>query len=102
MDAELGEHPAQVPLDRPRADEELCSDLGICAALGGKACDLGLLRGEPVACVGSALAHGLAGRHPLTPGALSEPVHADLRIHLVRDPEVLTRLDAPAFASQPL
>src|SRR4051812_31420285 len=103
VDPELREHPAQVPLDRARADEELCADLGIRAALGGEACDLPLLRGEPVTRVGRALAHSLAGRHPLTSRAFSESVHAgDLRPHPVRDPEMLTSFGAPALASQPL
>src|SRR3954471_16229731 len=103
VDPELREHSAQVPLDRPRADEELCADLGIRAALGGEACDLRLLRGEPVTRVGRALAHSLAGRHPLTSRAFSESVHAgDLRPHPVRDPEMLTSFGAPALASQPL
>src|SRR4051794_40934422 len=102
-DPELREHPAQVPLDRARADEELCADLGIRAALGGEACDLRLLRGEPVTRVGRALAHSLAGRHPLTSRAFNESVHAgDLRPHPVRDPEMLTSFGAPALASQPL
>src|SRR3954471_16362290 len=103
VDPELREHPAQVPLDRARADEQLCADLGIRAALGGEACDLRLLRGEPVTRVGRALAHRLAARHPLTSRALSESVLAgDLGPHPVRDPELLTSFGAPALASQPL
>src|SRR3954452_24931223 len=102
VDPELREHPAQVPLDRARADEELRADLGIRAALGGEACDLRLLRGEPVARVGRALAHRLAGRHALTSRAFSESVHADIRPHPLRDPEMLTSFGAPALASQPL
>src|SRR3954466_13526137 len=102
VDPELREYPAQVPLDRARADEELRPDLGIRAALGGEACDLRFLRGEPVARVGRALAHRLAGHHALTSRAFSESVHADLRPHPLRDPEMLTSFGAPALASQPL
>src|SRR4051794_37743070 len=103
VDPELREHPAQVPLDRARADEELCADLRVRAALGGEACDLGLLRGEPVTGVGRALAHRLAGRHQLTSRAFSESVYAgDLGPHFVRDPEMLTSFGASALASQPL
>src|SRR5688572_16027094 len=102
MDPEFREHPAQVPLDRARADEELCADLDVRAALGGEPCDLRLLRGEVVARVGAALAHRLAGRHPLTAGAFGESVHADLCIHAVRNPELLARVASPAFSSQPL
>ena len=91
-----------MPLDRARADEKLCADLGVRAPLGGEPCDLRLLRGEAVARLGAALAHRLAGGHPLTAGAFGEPVHADLRIHAVRNPELLARVHAPAFASQPL
>ncbi len=101
-DPELREHLAQVPLDRARADEKLCADLGVRASLGGEPCDLRLLRGEAVARLGAALAHRLAGGHPFTAGAFGEPVHADLRIHAVRNPELLARVHAPAFASQPL
>src|SRR3954453_3946803 len=103
VDAELREDPAQVPLDRARADEELCADLGIRAALGGEACDLRLLGGEPVARVGRALAPRLAGPPPLAGRAFGESVHAgDIRPHPVRDPEMLTSFGAPALASQPL
>src|SRR3954465_10989326 len=102
VDPELREHPAQVPLDRARADEHLCADLGIRPAPGGEACDLRLLRGEPVTRVGRALAHRLAGRHPLPSRAVSEPRHAELPPHLVREPEMLTSSGAPALASQPL
>src|SRR3954470_18163162 len=92
-----------MPLDRARADGELCTDLGIRAALGGEACDLRLLRSKPVARLGRALAHRLAGRHPLTSRAFSESVHAgNLRPHPVCDPEMLTSFGAPALASQPL
>jgi hypothetical protein len=44
-DVEFREHLAQVPLDRPRADEQLGADLGICQALAGEAADVPLLRG---------------------------------------------------------
>src|SRR3954447_193658 len=103
VDPELREHAAQMPLDRTRADEELCADLGIRAALGGEACDLRLLRGELVTRVGRALAHRLARRHPLTARAFGESVHAgDIRPHPVCNPEMLTSFGAPALASQPL
>ena len=91
-----------MPLDRARADEELCADFGIRATLGGEPCDLRLLRGEAVASLGAALAHRLTGGHPLTAGAFGEPVHADLCIHAVRNPELLTGVHAPTCASQPL
>src|SRR3954452_25028231 len=103
VDPELGEHSAQVPFDRAWADEELCADLGVRAAFRGEACDLRLLRGEPVARVGGSLAHRLAGRHPLTSRAFRESVPTgDLGPHPVRDPEMLTSFGAPALASQPL
>src|SRR4051794_31445993 len=103
VDPELREYAAQVPLDRARADEELCADLGIRAALGGEACDLRLLRGKPVTRVGRALAHRLAGRHQLTSRAFSESVHAgDLGPHPVSDPEMLTSFGASTLAPQPL
>src|SRR4051794_25509399 len=99
MDPELHEHPAQVPLDGARADEKPCADLDIGAALGGEPCDLRLLRSEVVARVGAALAHRLAGRHPLTAGAFGETIHADLCIHAVRNPELRARVASPAFSS---
>ena len=64
----------------------------ICASCGG----------ELVTGVGRALAHGLAGGQALAAGAFGEPVHADLDVHLVRDPKMLARFGAAAFASQPL
>jgi hypothetical protein len=45
-DAELGEHLAQVPLDRPGTDEELGADLRVRLAIAGHPCDERLLRGE--------------------------------------------------------
>ena len=45
-DPELGEHLAQVPLDRARAEEELGADLGIREPVAGEPGDLLLLRSE--------------------------------------------------------
>src|ERR1700730_13536693 len=42
VDAELEEDLAQVVLDRARADEQLCADLGIREAVVGEPCNLGL------------------------------------------------------------
>src|SRR4051794_19293583 len=69
-DAELGEHLAQVPLDRPRADEQLGADLRVGAPVPGQAGDLLLLGRKLVARVVAAPAHLLAGREQLAPGAV--------------------------------
>src|SRR6266550_1276284 len=50
-DAELREHLVQVPLDRARAEEELCADLLICLPVPGEPRDLLLLRSEQAACL---------------------------------------------------
>ena len=59
-DAELGEDLAQVPFDRARGQEQLGADLGVGAAVAGQPGDLLLLRREPVARLGAALAYLLA------------------------------------------
>src|SRR5580704_11441911 len=76
-DTELGEHVAQVPLDRARADEQLRADLRVRQAVAGQPGDLLLLRRELVARVGASLAHLLARREELAAGALGERLHPD-------------------------
>src|SRR5580698_10668094 len=76
-DTELGEHVAQVPLDRARADEQLRADLRVRQAVAGQPGDLLLLRRELVARVGASLAHLLARGEQLAAGALGERLHPD-------------------------
>src|SRR6516164_1916608 len=76
-DAELGEHVAQVPLDRARADEQLGADLWVQQAVPGEPGDLRLLRREVLARVGASLAHLLACGGQLAASALGERLHPD-------------------------
>src|SRR5580693_5274399 len=76
-DTELGEHVAQVPLDRARTDEQLRADLRVRQAVAGQPGDLLLLRRELVARVGASLADLLARREQLAAGALGERLHPD-------------------------
>ena len=60
-DGELGEHLAQVVLDRARADEQPGADLGVGQAVAGQPRDLCFLGGQLDAGLHGALAGGLAG-----------------------------------------
>src|SRR6201986_188130 len=59
-DAELGEHGAQVPFDRARADEQMGADLRVGQDVAGEPGDLLLLRRELASRLGTALAYLLA------------------------------------------
>src|SRR6185369_15679662 len=76
-DAELGEHLAQVPLDRPGAEEELGADLRVRLAIAGQPCDERLLRGELIRVLVGAPAYLLARCDQLAAGPLGERLHAD-------------------------
>src|SRR5829696_7681671 len=86
VDPELGEHLAQVPLDRAWTDEELRADLRIREALAREPRDLFLLRSELVARVVAALAHQLAA------AALGERLHPDRGEHVVGGAQLLARV----------
>jgi NADP-dependent 3-hydroxy acid dehydrogenase YdfG len=101
-DAELGEHLAQVPFDRARAEEELGADLGVGLPVPRPRRDLHLLRGEVPVGVRRALAHGLAGGEQLAAGALGEPVRPDRRQHSVRQVQLLPGIHPAVLAAEPL
>src|SRR4051794_3256565 len=101
-DAELGEHLAQVPLDRARADEQHRGDLRVGVPAGGQPPDLRLLRRELVEHLGAAPAHRLAGGQELAAGALGEAVGAHLDEHPVREAQLLAGVYAAVLAAQPL
>ena len=101
-DAELGEHLAQVPLDRARAEEQLGADLRVREPVGRQPRDLRLLRRQLVERLDGALAHRLAGGQQLAAGALGERLHAHLGEHLVRGAQLLAGVDAAVLAAQPL
>jgi hypothetical protein len=63
---------AQVPLDCPRAEEELRGDLRVGVPVACKPRDLCLLRGEDAAGVCGAFARLLASGQQLSAGALGE------------------------------
>ena len=102
LDAELGEHFAQVVLDGARADEQADADLRIGQAVAGHPRDLGLLRRElliaggdvrlravsPVAC-SSRLARSAKASIPIA----SE--------HVVGDAKLCARVDTAALPAQP-
>src|SRR3954468_3236776 len=102
MDAEFVEHVAQVPFDGPRAEEELCADLGVRQALAGEPRDLALLRGQIVASLDGSPPHLLAGGLKLLAGALGERLHADRGQHLVGRAQLVARVDPAVLAAQPL
>src|SRR3954468_1942644 len=100
--AELGEHVAQMPLDSPRAEEELRPDLRVRQPIGGKQRDLPLLRGQIVASLDGPPTHLLAGGLKLVAGALGERLHADRGQHLVGRAQLFARVDTAVLAAQPL
>src|SRR5262249_35154538 len=100
-DAKLGIHAPQVPLDRPRAKEQLGTDLRIRQSLRGEPRDLRLLRGEVGAGLVGALARRLAGTGQLAPCAFGEHRHADGAKHVVGRAELLPRIEPSALPSQP-
>src|SRR4051812_30685648 len=71
-DAELGEHLAEVPFDRTRAEEQPGADLRVGEAVACQTGDLVLLRREVVARLDGALAHLLPRCQELAAGALGE------------------------------
>ena len=101
-DPELGEHIAQVPFDRPRADEELGGDLRIGVAVAREPGDVRLLRRELVARVVAALAHLLPGGRSSRRARSAKAVRAHRGEQLARGAQLLARVDAPALAAQPL
>ena len=91
-----------MPLDRPRTDEKLGADLGVCLAVRGQVGDLRLLRGELVARLDRPSTRRLAGGEQLTTGALAEPRGADTSERSEGSVELLAGVDAAARATQPL
>src|SRR5665811_800089 len=75
-DLELGEHLAHVPLHRPSADEQLCTDLGVGSSFASQLSDFRLLRGQFRMRVLVALADLLTCRLELPPRALAEGLDA--------------------------
>src|SRR3954452_20525416 len=100
--AELGEHVAQMPLDSPRAEEELRPDLRVRQPIGGKQRDLPLLRGQIVAILDGPPPHLLPRSPKLLARALGERVHADRAQHLGGSAQLVARVDPAVLASQPL
>src|SRR5690348_10543424 len=98
-DAELGEHVSQVPLDRPRAEEEPRADLRIGQPVAGEPRDLPLLGGQIVTRLGRPLAHLLARRLKLLTCTLGERLHPDLDQHLVGRAQLLARVDPAVLAA---
>src|SRR4051794_34922445 len=96
-DPELGEHLAQVPLDRPGADEQPRADLWVGEPFAGEARDLLLLRGELVAGVVSALPPLLAGCEQLSSGAMCESCGSHRGEHVVRLAQLLTGIHPPVL-----
>src|SRR6476646_2400033 len=82
-DAELGEHLAQMPFDRARAEEELRPDLRVRAPTLCKPGDVLLLWRELVTGVVAAPAHLLPRGQELVSGALREPVQPHRAQHVV-------------------
>ena len=64
--------------------------------------DLGLLRGELIACVCCAFAHRLAGGRQLAARTLGKSLGSHVAEHLVGAPQLLARIHPSVLAAQPL
>src|SRR3954470_6910559 len=102
LDAELGEHLAQVVLNRARADEHAGGDLGVGQAVARHPRDQCLLCGELlIAGRDAALAGRLAGGPQLTPCPLGESIHTHRIQHLVGDAKLCARVDPATLPAEP-
>src|SRR5918998_4189111 len=101
-DVELHEDLVQVVLHGAGADEQLCADLRVGETILGEPSDLCLLGCEHAARVLGAPPRGLTRGQELATGALGKPLHPDAAEHLVGGSELLTRVNAPVLATQPL
>src|SRR3954454_20192135 len=91
-----------MPLHGARAEEEPGTDVRIREALARQARDLPLLGGENIARRNGPLAHLLARRQQLAPGALGESLHPDRRELVVCRTKLGACVDPPIPAPQPL
>src|SRR5262249_42948025 len=101
-DAELSEQLAQVPLDCPWAQEQLGADLLVRQPVDRQARDLHLLRGQCVARLDRALADGFSGGLQLPAGAVGVRLVGHAGERLVRDAQLVARVDPAVLAAQPL
>jgi hypothetical protein len=90
-----------VPLDGPRAQEQLRADLRVRLPVRRTLRDLKLLPCKFVGRFHGAPAHRPGGQQ-LAPGGLGINLHADVEEHLVCGAELLAGVDAAGIAAQPL
>ena len=88
-------------LDGARADEEVGGDLAVGVAVRRQAGDLRFLRGELVMRIHGPFSGMSARRLQLGPCTLGERVHPEVTEEVVGDLQLLARVKASAFASQP-
>ena len=100
--AQLAERLTQVVLDGGRADEQLSGDFSIGVSLRHQARNLGLLGRELVECVHGPFAGTLACRQQLALGAVRERLGARAGERLKRGAQMLSGVEAAAFAAEPL
>jgi hypothetical protein len=100
-DAQLGEHLAQVPLDRAGNQVEPAADLRVCVSVPGQAGDLRLLRRQLRVGLARGLAHRLAGGQQLAAGARGERVGSDADEDFVGATEFLTRVQPARRSDSP-
>src|SRR3954451_19469284 len=91
-----------MPLDGPRAQEQLGTDFRVGTELRRQPGDLCLLRREVVERIDRPLAHRLAGGRQLAPSPAREPLEVHLSEQVMCGPQLLARLRPPAGPAQPL
>src|SRR5580704_5605006 len=91
-----------MPFNGAGAEKQLSADFGVGASVTGEPGDLQLLGGEINECLHRAFAYGLAGGEQFDPGSLGERLNAHGAEHFVGGAELLTGVDPPVLAPQPL
>src|SRR6266550_507079 len=102
LHVELAEDLAQVVLDRARTNEQLSGDLSVRVSVRHEARDLSLPRRQLTKGIDGASASVFAGSFQLDSCALGERFDVAVGEEVMRRPELLSCIDAPALTSQPL
>jgi len=101
-DSELGEHVAQVEVDRPRGQEQLGSSVAVAQALLHQLGDVSFLRREVDGSAGVPPAGGLARRPELVPCPRGPACGADVLDGFQCGAEVFARVDPTTRAPEDL
>jgi hypothetical protein len=91
-----------MPFNCADAQEEFRTDLGVRPPLTREPGDVLFLGREVVARFEDAFSHFLAGREQLATRALGERLGSHFDKRVVRNPELLARINSPVLTTEPL